>query len=364
MLHPVAWWIWGIGLATAAAHTTNPVLLGLVVLVAWLVVVERREVGALDSFRPFLVLGLVAITLRVGLAILLGNGIVGRTVLLRLPKVDLPEWFAGVRLGGPVTLEAVVAAGLDGMRLAAALACLGAANALASPRRLLRYTPATLYDIGTAVVVALTFAPQLVEQARQVRRGRQLRGHSGRGIRELARLVVPVLEGALERSLELAASMESRGYGRTPVRGRRARATGSVSALLGTAGILAGLYGVMSPSAGGWLGFPLLAGGVVVAALSLGLGARADVRSAYRREPWRAPEWAVCLLGVLPAVVLLRADAEGEAGVRMPQVPLIWPGLPSVAVAVVIVAALAAVLSPAPPRLAALRAGRRPARAP
>ena len=33
MLHPVAWWVWGVGLATAAAHTTNPWLLLLLSLI-------------------------------------------------------------------------------------------------------------------------------------------------------------------------------------------------------------------------------------------------------------------------------------------------------------------------------------------
>ncbi len=61
------------------------------------------------------------------------------------------------------------------------------------------------------MVVALTFAPQMVEDAARVRVARRLRGHTGRGIRELGRLAVPVLVGSLERSLSLAASMESRG---------------------------------------------------------------------------------------------------------------------------------------------------------
>ena len=42
----------------------------------------------------------------------------------------------------------------------------------------------------------------------------RLRGHDGTGGARTARLAVPVLETAFERSLGLAASMESRGYGR------------------------------------------------------------------------------------------------------------------------------------------------------
>ena len=78
-----------------------------------------------------------------------------------------------------MTLESLLYAAYDALRLAAVLACLGAANALASPRRLLRYLPATLYDVGTAVVVGLTFAPQLLTDARDVRAARTLRGRDG-----------------------------------------------------------------------------------------------------------------------------------------------------------------------------------------
>jgi energy-coupling factor transport system permease protein len=355
LLHPVAWWLWGLGLVVAAAHTTNPILLLLLILGAGWVVLERREVGSVNAFVPFLLLGLVGVLLRVVLASVLGGGVTGRTVLFRLPSVPLPGWFAGVRLGGPVTLEGVVAAMVEGLRLAATLACLGAANALASPRRLLRYVPATLHDVGTAVVVALTYAPQLVGLAGRVRAARRLRGHSGRGPRELGRLVGPVLEGSLERSLELAASMESRGYGRTPVRSRRGRHVASALTLLGLVAVVAGLYGVLDASVTGGLGMPLLVAGLVLTVAVLVVGARRDVRSRYRRDPWSWPEWAVTLLGMTPAALLLVAESRGWPGVVLAQSPLAWPDAPVLLVAAVLAPALAGVVSPVPPRLAALR---------
>ncbi|MEP6632322.1 MAG: energy-coupling factor transporter transmembrane component T [Lapillicoccus sp.] len=358
MLHPVAWWLWGLGLVTTAAHTTNPLLLLIVVLVAGWVVLERREVGAVNAYLPFLVLGLAGILLRIVLTSVLGGGVTGRTVLFRLPSVPLPGWFAGVRLGGPVTLEGVVASAVEGLRLAATLACLGAANALASPKRLLRYVPATLHDVGTAVVVALTYAPQLVTLAGRVRSARRLRGHSGRGLRELGRLVGPVLEGSLDRSLELAASMESRGYGRTPVRSARGRRVASGLTLLGLVAVVAGLYGVLDVSVTGGLGMPLLVAGVLLAGAVLVVGARRDVRSRYRRDPWSWPEWAVTALGLAPAGVLLWAEAHAWPGVLLRQSPLAWPEAPIVLVLVLLLPALAAVVSPTPPRLDALRRSR------
>ncbi|MDV3297207.1 MAG: energy-coupling factor transporter transmembrane protein EcfT, partial [Brachybacterium paraconglomeratum] len=286
--HPAAWWLWGLGLATAASRTTNPVLLLLVIGACVLVVSERRDPGTANPLPGFLVLGLVIIAFRLTITVLLGNGVHGSTVLLTIPRVPLPEWAAGIRIGGPVTAEALLYALYDSLRLAAILACVGAANALASPRRLLRYLPATLYDVGTAVVVGLTFAPQLLADARSVRAARTLRGHDGRGLREMARLVVPGLETAFERSLGLAASMESRGYGRTVRSTVASRRLASGLALGGLLGVLAGLYGLLDASAGGVLGLPLLLGGTLVAAASLFVGASKEERSGHRRDPW---EW-------------------------------------------------------------------------
>jgi energy-coupling factor transport system permease protein len=362
MLHPVAWWLWGLGLVVAAAHTTNPLLLVLLVVVAGWVVAERREIGAVDAFVPFLVVGLVAIALRVVFVALLGSGVTGRTVLFRLPSVPLPGWLAGVRLGGPVTLEGLVAAAVDGLRLAVTLGCLGAANALASPKRLLRYVPATLYDVGTAVVVALTYAPQLAGLAGRVRSARRLRGHSGRGIGELGRLAGPVLGGSLDRSLELAASMESRGYGRTPVRSAPYRRVASGLTLLGLTAVVAGLYGVLDGSVTGLLGMPVLVGGLVLSLAVLAVGSRRDVRTSYRRDPWSWPEYLVVVVGLVPAALLIWGEARGWPGVVLAQTPLAWPEPSPLLLVAVLVPGLAAVLTPVPPRLARMRAVMRAAR--
>ncbi|MGZ4599316.1 MAG: energy-coupling factor transporter transmembrane component T [Oryzihumus sp.] len=353
LLHPVAWWVWGVGLAAAASRTTNPFLLLLIGAVAAWVVLERRELGASNAFAGFLVIGLVAVGLRVLMAALLGGGVTGRVVLFRLPEVPLPAWTAGVRLGGAVTLEGVLAAAYDGLRLAAILACLGATNVLASPRRLLRYVPATLYDVGTAVVVALTYAPQMVEDAGRVRAARRLRGHSGRGLREMARLAVPVLEGALDRSLALAASMESRGYGRAVHRTPASRRRASALTVLGLLGVVAGLYGLLDGSSPPLMGLPLLVLGVLLAGASLATGAHRDPRTRYRRDPWALPEWAVAACGIVPAVVMFIASDQGWPGITPVQVPAMLPELPVVAVLAIGVAALAAWVSPPPPQRAA-----------
>ena len=349
LLHPAAWWAWSIGLAMAASRTTNPLLLALVVAVAGFVVASRRELGAASPFGAFLRLGLFVIAMRVVLVAVLGGGVPGRTVLFTLPEVPLPAGAGGVRLGGPVSLEGVLAAAYDGARLAAVLACIGAANALASPRRLLRYVPATLYEVGTALVVALTYAPQLVEDARRVRSARRLRGHDGRGPRELARLAVPVLDSALERSLDLAASMESRGYGRSVHRDARSRRKATTLTLIGLCGVVAGVYGLMDGGSSPLLGLPLLLVGSTAAAASLAVGASRERRSRYRPDPWAAPEWAVALSGAAAGAFVLVAAQRAVPGIVLQTSPAVWPVLPWLPALGVLIGLLPAWLAPLPP---------------
>lgn len=353
LLHPVAWWIWGLTLAAAASRTTNPAYLLLIGAVIGLVVLQRREVGTSSALGVFLTIAAVAIGIRVVMTVLLGNGVVGGTTLVTLPEVPLPDWLAGIRIGGPVSLEALLLALYHGLQLAAILVCVGACNVLADPRRLLRYVPATLYDVGTAIVVALTYVPRLAEEARQVRSARRLRGHSGRGLREMSRLAVPVLESSLERSLELAASMESRGYGRvTLAPGARRRAT--TLTVVGLAGVLVGLYGLLDGAAPAIVGLPTLLVGSALAIAALMTGARKDRRTPYRRDPWRLPEWLVVLSALPAATVLVVLGAHGDPSVTPQQMPAAVPQLAPTVLLALLLPAAAGMLAPRTPRRAAL----------
>ena len=77
-------------------------------------------------------------------------------MLVDLPEVPLPDWALGVHLLGPLTRESLLFAVYDGLRLGTIVLCVGAANSLANPKRLLRSMPAALYEIGTALVVAVS----------------------------------------------------------------------------------------------------------------------------------------------------------------------------------------------------------------
>jgi len=345
-LHPVAWWIWAIGLATAASRTTNPLLLGLIIAVAAFVVSRRRtEAPWARGFRGYLIAGLAIVILRVVYRILFG-GDYGDHVLITLPEIPLPAWAVGITLGGAITLESILAAAYDGLRLATLIICIGAANVLADPRRLLRSVPSALYEMGATLVVAVSVAPQLVESVGRVRRARRLRGGSGRGVRALMGILIPVLEDALHRSLALAAAMDSRGYGRSAhVPARTRHLTGGL-VIGGLIGICVGAYGVLDETVAPVLGMPMLVAGALAAIAGFALGGRRLDRTTYRPDPWTVAESMVAASGIAAAVLMIATGLSDPASLQPSLVPLEWPGLAPLATIGILVAALPAWLAP------------------
>ncbi|GAA3396134.1 energy-coupling factor transporter transmembrane component T [Streptomyces roseoviridis] len=347
-LHPGAWWLWSLGLAVAASRTTNPLLLGLIVGVAGYVVAARRtDAPWARSYGAFVKLGLFVVALRVVFSLLLGSPIPGSYELFTLPEVPLPSWAQGVRIGGRVTAEQVVFAVYDGLKLAALLICVGAANALASPARLLKSLPGALYEAGVAVVVAMTFAPNLVADVVRLRTARRLRGRPTGGVRALLQIGLPVLEGALERSVAVAASMDARGYGRTARVPASVRRTTHVLTLGGLLGVCAGSYGLLAAQ-GASYGLPLLAAGLLAAVAGLRLGGRRAARTRYRPDRWGARAWLVAGAGVVVAVAMIWAGSVAPDALRPGVVPLEAPQLPLWPAASVLIGLLPAFVAPVP----------------
>jgi energy-coupling factor transport system permease protein len=345
-LHPVAWWAWAIGLAVTASFTTNPWVLLLVVATCTLVVVARRgDQPWSRSFRLYAVLAAVIVVARVLFRVLFGGGDLG-TVLVDLPQIPLPHWALGVHFLGPLTRESLLFAVYDGLRLGTIVLCVGAANSLANPKRLLRSMPAALYEIGTALVVAVTVLPQLADSLRRVRAAQRLRGGDTRRLGRLRRLLVPVLEDALERSLALAAGMDTRGYGRAAgLTAARRRLTGALM-LAGLCGLCVGTYAILDRTAPRVLALPMVALGVAAAILGLvGAGGRV-ARSRYRPDPWRLPEWIVLASGVAVATL---AVVESHEHVLAAYPPLTgWPVLTATHLVAVGVALAGGLAAPAP----------------
>ncbi|MFI9804952.1 CbiQ family ECF transporter T component [Streptomyces sp. NPDC052301] len=348
-VHPGAWWLWALSLGTAATRTTNPLLLALLISAsAYVVATHRSPTPTARSYTAFVRLALAVLLVRLLFATALGSPIPGTHTLLTLPEVPLPHWAQGIRLGGEVTAEALLFAAYDGLKLAALLICVGAANALAAPSRLLKSLPGALYETGVAVVVALTFAPHLVADVQRLRAARRLRGRPDRGLRGLLQVGLPVLEGALERSVALAAAMEARGYGRTAEVPARVRRTTTALTLGGLLGVCAGTYGLLTAE-GGTYGLPVLLAGVAAALAGLRLGGRRSLRTRYRPDPWDARAWLVTGSGAAVAALLTLASARDPEALHPGVVPLVAPTLPLWPAAAVLLALLPALAVPKAP---------------
>lgn len=360
-LHPVAWWVWALGLAVATSFTTNPLLLALVVAVVVLVVSSRRTDSPwARAFRLYVWLGVSIIAIRVVLHVLVGLKF-GQIRLLGLPTVTLPSWAAGIQLGGTLYLEGLLAAVLLGCRLAVMIVCVGAANALANPKRLLRSVPGALQEIGTAVVVSVAVAPQLAQSVQRVLRARRLRGESGRRLRSVRQVALPVLQDTLDRSIALASAMDSRGYGRGIDRDRGTRRSSAVVSLAGLLVTTVGVYGVLDATTPGYLGAPFLIGGIVLCGVGLWLGGRGSRRTAYRPDRWLWPETVTAFAGLAAATGVVLTSRSDPLALAMPLQPLGWPALPLVATVGILLGALPAVLTPPPPHASRRRAADRSA---
>lgn len=355
-LHPGAWWIWALGLAAAASVLTNPYLLVLEIAVAGFVVLLRRsDQPWAGSFRLYVALGTVIVLVRVGFRILVGGGTVGPddTVLFTLPEIPLPHWVLGIHLLGPVTAASVLAGLYEGLRLATIVICVGAANSLANPKRLLKSLPPALYEIGTTLVVAVSVLPQLAESLQRVRRARELRGGGEGRNRRLRRIVVPVLEDALEHSLALAAGMDARGYGRSGPAGRAQRRLTGALLMTALVGVGVGSYGLLDHTAPRWMSTPMLVAGGVLAIAGLCSSGRRVTRSRYRPDRWRAEEIGVALSGVGVAAGIIGYVTDPL--VRDPDL-YATPQVPAIALAIVLLGLLPAVLAPRTHAVEAVRA--------
>ena len=150
------------------------------------------------------------------------------------------------------------------------------------------------------------------------------------GIAGLRGLAVPVLEGALDRSLELASSMDARGYGRRAGRARRDASAGDgATTALGLLGLVVGIYDAAQ-----------LVGAVGVGVARARRRRRAPRRSAscsaggardrtrYRPDVWRLAEWSVSLSGLAVVVAFSVAGALRRRGPAGDFYPLAFPPVP------------------------------------
>lgn len=255
----------------------------------------------LGSLRFYLQLAAFVLAIRIAFRLVFNLGFdESDTVLLQLPRLAINLGIGEFQLLGPISSANLIAGATDGLRLAAIILVIAMANIQANPKLLLKTMPGALFEIASTVSVALGLAPQLIDSLQRVRRARRLRGRSA-GLTALPSLVIPVLEDTLERSLALAASLDSRGFGRTAA--NRFPRLARVASLLSVALIGIGSYTLLADPSSSWVSWAFLAIGAICLGLALRLNSARGQRSVYNKATWMPADFAmIAIAGWLVAV--------------------------------------------------------------
>jgi energy-coupling factor transporter transmembrane protein EcfT len=216
-LHPLTFWALFSCLAVGVVAADSATLALLAVGGAALIVKFYKQDGPWSaSFHWSLIAGLVLISIRAVTGILIGVPRIGE-VLFTLPRINLPSWLPGIRIGGPVTWERLSSSLHEGLIIATVIALFGAANSVTSPHKLLRVLPSRNYQVGVTLTIATSVFPQLISSIARIRQAQFLRSGSKPRI---SRIAIPLLEESLARAVLLAEAMEARGFGQSKSQSR------------------------------------------------------------------------------------------------------------------------------------------------
>lgn len=288
-----AWLIWVGVVALLALLTRNPLYLALLLLTTRLVAYSCQPRQGASFELPFWRIAGIILLFSTLFNMLLAHA--GETVLARLPD----GWWL---IGGPLTLEAAIYGFISGLSLVTLLSAFLAFNAIVPSSELTRLVPPALHDVGLVLLVAITYVPETLRQWERIREAQLVRGHRMRRIMDWRPLLIPLLIGGLERSLDLAETMVSRGYGATGD-----VASGWTSRLLFLGGLLLAFGGAVALAWGlpttGWTA--ILGGGGLIAAGYWFLARRVTV-TRYRPSRWSVADTVVVSTAAL-SFLLVRA---------------------------------------------------------
>ena len=302
--NPLTWWLAGISLAVVASLTSNLFFLIGISSIALATIRVCRDDSPWGYSIPFyLRLAAIVVTLRLLFRIIFNLGSSTKDAVLLLPSLDFDLGFGNtLKLFGPISGVALNLALVDGFRLAAIILSVGMANSLANPRKLLKATPGALYEIATALSIAINLAPQLIASLSRVKRARSLRGLS-KGMKAITGIVIPVLEDTIDQSMGLAASMSARGFGRRGNRSQSQIIGARFLAFLSICLIVTGSAFLLFSPDQQVLDLSLLITGLVISVVSIKLSSARATITRYRKEPWRLGD-ALLLATSLTLVVL------------------------------------------------------------
>ena len=195
---------WSAACLLIVLMTTNPAYKGAVLAAALAALVAGAGLRRVTKL-------LAAVAVVAAFAALLNfvSAHLGDTVLFSVPP-SIPA------LGGPYTLEALVFGATGGITIAAAILAVAPFSLMLESHDIVDALPDSLARTGATLAASLNLVPEVGATFLQVSEAQRLRGWRPRGPRSWAEVVVPVVLTSVESSLQLAESMEARGFASGP----------------------------------------------------------------------------------------------------------------------------------------------------
>lgn len=301
MLNALTWWLTALAMLLSASITSNVFIqLG---IVGFSLITAGLSRG-LRAIKLYLWLMLVIFATRILFAFLFNFDADSTDIAYEFPSflVNLGP-LGKFTLLGNLSNAALQAALSQGLKLVAIIASIALANSMANPRKLLKLTPAAFYDFAAALSVAFNLIPQLALSIERVSKAQRLRNQKRRNF---GSIIVPVLEDALNSSMNLAASMDSRGFGRKPKTTRTITVLLrclNAFALLAIAAASYLLLGAGDSRLAAWL---LIAFAVVAVAVNLIVSAKLSVRTQVSKLKFKIADYlALIFAGGLVLIAMV-----------------------------------------------------------
>ena len=210
-MNSISWWLWSILLAAAAIRSQSN-LFGLTLILLLIFLVSRLKNSESNPFKLTLQLAAAATLIRLFFAALIGTPLPGKNVF-SMPQLELPDWLAGIRVGGDVTQERLISVFTESLKFAVVLIAFGAASSLSSPIQVIKMISGRIYLFGVTLIISISVLPQIVQSFKRVIAARRMRGLTKLKLSNFRSIITPVLEESIERAIDLSAAMESRGFG-------------------------------------------------------------------------------------------------------------------------------------------------------
>jgi energy-coupling factor transport system permease protein len=210
---------------------------------------------------------------------------------------------------------------------------------------LVRSLPSRVAPLAVAGSVAWSFLPGASRAFVDIRESQASRGHRLRGVKDVPQLVVPLIEGGLERALTMSEALEARGFGASPAMAA-AHIPRRWPSVVIIAGVVTAAYALAMGR--GWIA---IAGTVVAvgAGVMLAQGSEPGGRHArYRQLRWSMADKVVAAGAALAGIGFLwRQASVGADATFNPYPELAMPALDPLMVLFLALLLVPAAIAPA-----------------